>query len=111
MINKITRKNCKDLGLDFDEILEADWEINISYEKYRKGSNFFTRWVLNIDEDYCKEIFPDHLFLTGLWETNTFIVDANHGYNSDEIDELIRVEKIEKTVTTTVIEYKKVEEN
>ena len=98
MINKILRSDYPDL---FNELIEDYYEI--LYQEHRRGSNFFTKWIIEINEEY----FPDFPKWWGFWETNTFIWDETYGYDKSEIDELNRVELVEKIVKTT--EWIKVE--
>ena len=41
MVNKITRANASELGVDFNELIDDFFET--SYEEHRRGSNFYTR--------------------------------------------------------------------
>lgn len=92
MIKTITRETVgKEL---FESIIEDNYDT--SFQEHRRNSNFYTRWVFEINEKY----FPDHPELFGFWESNDFIFDTEHGVERDEIDELVRVEKKTKTVVT-----------
>lgn len=104
MINKITRATAKELGVDFNELINDMDEI--SYEEHRRGSNFFTRSIVVINQEY----FPDiNRELDGFWETNTYVSDSEWGHEKNEITELNRVEKKERVITKTY--WEKVESN
>lgn len=91
-INKITRESHPD---QFDEFI--DDSVENSYQEHRRGSNFWTRSIHEINEKY----FPDFPELWGYWETNTYIWDDNYGRNRNEITELNRVVQQEKVIKTT----------
>jgi len=93
MINKITRKEHP----EFFKKLEEDWPIVESLKDHRRGSNFYTQWVLTVDDEYFSEYPQFH----GHWMTNVFIWDSDYGADDSEIDELDRVEKKTKVVETT----------
>ena len=92
MINTITRETAKELNFDFDSLLEN--MIEDSYQEHRRGSNFFTRSIILINED--DESLPVELH--GHWETNDYIWDDNYGYDRSDIRELTRVMKYERLV-------------
>lgn len=96
MINKITRQNAKELGLDFNELIN-DMD-GISYEEHRRGSNFYTRSVIEINETYNPNVNRE---LDGFWETNTYVSDSDWGHEKSDITELNRVVKKEKVITET----------
>jgi hypothetical protein len=90
MIKKITRGS---VGEDlFKEITDDAYDT--SYSEHRRGSNFYTRWVFEVNEKY----FPEHPEFWGFWESNDFIFDTDYGFESSEITELTRVEKKTKTI-------------
>jgi len=93
MINKITRKEFKG---DFGSLL-GDFLEN-SYQEHRRGSNFFTRSIVEINEEWYPELDRE---LDGFWETNQYIWDDDYGADKSEIYELDRVERVTKVVTTT----------
>lgn len=95
-MNSITRKNAKELGIEFDLLIDDFSEH--SYEEHRRGSSFYRKSIIEIDEKW----FPDvpHVY-DGFWETNTYVWDDNYGYDKSDIRELTRVEKVEKIVKTT----------
>lgn len=95
MINKITRKNAKELGVDFNELI-SDFD-DTSYEKHRRGSTFFTRSIIVIREAWFPEVNRE---LDGYWETNTY-VSSEDDVDLNEIKELNRVEKKERVITET----------
>jgi hypothetical protein len=95
-MNKITRETAKEMGIDFENLI-SDMEI-ISYEEHRRGSNFYTRSVVEIKEEWFPEVSRE---LDGFWETNTYVSDSDWGHESSEIYELNRVEKKVKVVETT----------
>ena len=96
MINKITRQIAKELGIDFDILIE-DFQED-SYEEHRRGSNFFTRSITEISEKYFPELPRE---LDGYWETNTYVFDSDYGREDSDIQELNRVEKKERIITET----------
>lgn len=71
----------------FNEFI--DDYIDESYSEHRRASNFYTRRIFEINEEY----FPTFPELWGFWESNTFIFDSEYGFDKDEIDELTRVRK------------------
>lgn len=90
MINKITRESIgKEL---FDSIID-DW-ADESYSEHRKYSSFYKRLVFVVDGEF----FPYNPELWGLWESDTIITDAEHGWDESDIDALFRVEKKTKTI-------------
>jgi hypothetical protein len=95
-MNKITRETAKEMGIDFENLI-SDMEI-ISYEEHRRGSNFYTRSVVEIKEEWFPEVSRE---FDGFWETNTYVSDSDWGHESSEIYELNRVEKKVKVVETT----------
>lgn len=95
-MNKITRKTAKEMGFEFNDLISDMDET--SYEEHRKGSEFFTRAVIVINEEWFPEVPRE---LDGFWETNTFISHSDYGYEEDEITELNRVVQKEEVVTRT----------
>ena len=92
MINKILRKdNPKQFEAFVDDFEET------SYEEHRRGSTFFTKRIVRIDEEWFPEIDKE---LYGFWETNKFVYSEDD-WDKSEITELNRVEKKEKVITTT----------
>ncbi len=96
MINKITRKLAKKLGIDFN--LLVDNFIDISYEEHRRDSSYFTQSIVKINQDLDVNI-PEEWY--GYWETNIFIRDTEHGYAATDIDTLTRVVQKEREVIET----------
>ena len=94
-MNKITRETAKELGFDFNELIQDLDET--SYEEHRRGSNFFKRSIVAINEQWFPEVSRE---LDGFWETNTYVWDDTHGADLSEIHELNRVEQRERVVTT-----------
>jgi hypothetical protein len=90
MINKITPDS---VGKELFEMITDD-NYDVSYQEHRRSSNFYTRWVFEINEEY----FPDHPELWGFWESNTFLYDTEYGLDEGNIYELTRVEKKSKTI-------------
>ena len=89
-MNKITRKSVgKEL---FEKIIDDMHEF--SYQDHRRGSNFYVKMIFEVNEEW----FPDNPELWGFWESNSLIWDSDYGHENDEIHELTRVEKKEKTV-------------
>lgn len=96
MVNKITRANASELGVDFNELIDDFFET--SYEEHRRGSNFYTRSIVEISETYFPELSRE---LDGYWETNTYIFDSEYGREDGDITELNRVIKKERVITET----------
>ncbi len=94
-MNKITREIAKEMNIDFDNLI-SDMDI-ISYEEHRRGSNFFTRSVIEINEEWFPEVSRE---LDGFWETNTYVSDSDWGHESSDIHELNRVVEKVKVVET-----------
>ena len=92
MINKILRKDNPEQFEDFIDDFEET-----SYEKHRRGSTFFLKWIIKIDEKWFPEVSRE---LDGYWETNKFVF-SKEDYDRNEITELNKVEKKEKVITTT----------
>jgi hypothetical protein len=69
-INTITTEQ---YPLLFEDILE--FQVGETYHCHRRGSNFFTRALLKLDE----ENLPEHPELHGLWESDIFIKDYEYG--------------------------------
>ena len=103
-MNKITRETAKELGFDFNELIQDLDET--SYEEHRRGSNFFKRSIVAINEQWFPQVPRE---LDGFWETNTYVHDSEWGHDSSEIITLNRVELKEKVVTTRY--WAKVEED
>ena len=96
MINKITRATAKELGINFDELINDMDER--SYEEHRRGSNFYVKSIVDINEKWFPEVPRD---LDGYWETNRYVWDTDYGHDKYEITELNRVVKKEKVITET----------
>jgi hypothetical protein len=94
-MNRIARKTAKELGINFDSLID-DMEI-VSYEEHRRGSSFYTRSVIEINEEWFPEVSRE---LDGFWETNTYVSDSEWGHDKSEIHELNRVEEKTKVVET-----------
>lgn len=103
-MNKITRETAKEMGIDFDALI-SDMDIR-SYEEHRRGSNFFTRSIVEINETWFPQVPRE---LDGFWETTTYISDSDWGHESSEIQFLDRVEQREKVVV--IHHWVKVEED
>lgn len=95
MINKITRKNAKELGVDFNELI-SDFD-DTSFQEHRRGSSFYIRSIIVIRESWFPEIDRS---LDGYWETNTYVY-SEQDVDLSEITELNRVEKKERVITET----------
>lgn len=95
-MNKITRQTAQEIGIDFDSLLE-DFLVD-SYKEFRRGSNFFTKSIVLINEQWYSEVPRE---FDGYWETNKYVWDSDYGFDRSDIYELTRVEKKEKTVVTT----------
>ena len=92
MITKITRELAQTMGFDFEELVKHDSEI--SYEEHRRGSNFYTRMIVTINEEWFPTVPRE---LDGFWESNTYISDADWGHETIDIQDLNRVVQIEET--------------
>lgn len=90
-MNKITRETV--LPVKFDVFLE-DFVEN-SYQEHRRGSNFFTKSIVEINEKWFPELDRS---LDGYWETNQYVHDDDYGHDKSDITELNRVKKVTKTV-------------
>jgi len=94
-INKITRKSAKELGVDFDYLVEDLGEY--SYNEPRRGSSYYAKGIVEISEKIAPLASRE---LDGFWETNEYTGDYDDGYDGEDIDELIRVKKQSKIVET-----------
>lgn len=97
-MNKIELKNIPAL---FEYI--SEFIIEDSYSDHRRNSNFFTKSIIEFTSEHSKffpEVpnFNDYL---GTWETNVYISDREHGTDWSSLNELTRVEKKTKIITTT----------
>jgi hypothetical protein len=95
MINEINRKNAKELGLDFNELIE-DF-IEDSYDEHRRGSTFFKQSIIEINEEHYPNVNKE---LYGFWETNEYVYSDDYGFDKQDIDTLHRVVPKEKVVIT-----------
>lgn len=93
MINRITRATAKEMGFDFNSLLE-DFQEH-SYEEYRGGPSFYAQSIVKVNEEWYPELPRE---LDGFWETNMYIWDDNCEFDKGEIKELIRVEQRERTI-------------
>jgi hypothetical protein len=93
MINKITRSTAKEMGFDFNTLLE-DFQEN-SVQEHRRGSNFYTRSIVEVNEKWYPELPRE---LDGFWETNQYVWDDNYGFDKSDINTLYRVEQKERTI-------------
>lgn len=102
MINKVTYKEEPNLFRHIEEFsIKCDQE-------HRRGSNFWTSHIVELkpeDKKWFKDVEDFDKYI-GLWETNTIVVDSDHG-KDDDFSVLTRVELVEKTVV--VKSYVKVE--
>ena len=93
-VNKITRKT---VGTElFLDIIDDPCDTE-TFKEHRRGSNFYTQWVFEVNEKY----FPNNPELWGFWLSNSFIWDSEYGFESSYIEELDRVEKKKIMVETT----------
>ncbi len=86
MIKTLTRAELGDKV--FDNLMMR--MIDESESEHRKGSQFFVKWIVRIDESDIQDR-PD---LAGFWETNQFVWSEDD-YDKKEIHTLTRVEKKE----------------
>jgi len=93
-MNKITRQTAKEIGFDFDILLE---DMETSKQEHRKGSTFYMSSIVTINERWCPEVPRE---LDGYWETNPYIW-SEFDWDKNEIQELTRVEKRERVITET----------
>ena len=91
MITKITKADYPDQWENFiDDFSE------FTYNAHRRGSTFFSKALIDINEEY----FPEFPELWGYWETNLFTRSDDYGIERSEIRELSRVEQKSKMVET-----------
>jgi hypothetical protein len=90
MINKITKQEYPDI---WESIIEDHYDT--TEKEHRRGSNFYTNFIYNIDEEY----FPNNPELHGFWMSDTVIWDSEYGCD-DTPDVLYRVEQKEVQVVT-----------
>lgn len=69
-----------------------------SFDIHRKGSNFYRKSIIQINETYFPNLDKEYY---GFYETNTYIYDDNYGVDRSEIIELTKVEKKTKLVEVT----------
>jgi hypothetical protein len=93
MINKITRITAKEMGFDFNTLLEEFQEDSV--QEHRRGSNFYTRSIVEVNEKWYPELPRE---LDGFWETNQYVWDDNYGFDKSDINALYRVEQKERTI-------------
>jgi hypothetical protein len=93
MINKITRATAKEMGFDFNTLLEEFQEDSV--QEHRRGSSFYTRSIVEVNEKWYPELPRE---LDGFWETNQYVWDDDHGFDKSDIKELYRVEQKERTI-------------
>jgi hypothetical protein len=90
MINKITKQEYPDI---WESIVEDHYDT--TEKEHRRGSNFYTNFIYNIDEEY----FPNNPELHGFWMSDTVIWDSEYGCD-DVPDVLYRVEQKEVQIVT-----------
>jgi hypothetical protein len=95
-MNKLTRTTAKELGIDFNSLLD-DFVEN-SYKEHRKGSNFYTRSIVEINEEWYPDVPRE---FDGFWETNDYVSHDMWGPELSDITELTRVERKERTIVET----------
>jgi hypothetical protein len=95
MINEINRKNAKELGLDFNELI--DDFIDESNSSHRRGSTFFKQSIVEINEKDYPNVNKE---LYGFWETNEYVCSDDYGFDKQDIDTLHRVVLKEKVIVT-----------
>ena len=88
-LNKITKSEYPDV---FEDLME--WSIGETYHQYRRGSNYFTRALI----EFSQSNLPEHPDLWGKWESDTFIDDYEYGINDDGPSTLYRVEEKSRMV-------------
>ena len=88
-INKITRENYPE---HFDSFIDDFYDV--TYQEPRRGATFYTKSIACLDEEFYPE-FPE---LWGFWETNQYVWHSDQGYDSRDIDELVRVEQKTRTI-------------
>lgn len=93
-MNKITRESAKEMGIDFEIFLD---DMETSKEEHRRGSTFYMRSIVEINEKYFPEVPRE---LDGYWETNQYVWSEEY-VDWNEIKELRRVEKKERVITET----------
>jgi hypothetical protein len=93
-MNKITRKTAKEMGIDFNSLLD---DMEPSVQEHRRANTFYKRSIVTINEEWFPEVPRE---LDGYWETNQYIW-SEYDWDKNEIEELTRVEKKERVITET----------
>lgn len=81
---------------------EGDWDLlleeynDFSKKDHRRGSTFYVKRILEINETYYPEVDRKY---DGFWESNEYIW-SEEDYDKRDIYEFNRVELVEKVVTT-----------
>jgi hypothetical protein len=95
-MKQITRQNAKELGLDFDELIDDFYKT--SYIEYIDSGWFSMRSIVLIGKEFFPNISED---LYGFWETNEYGWREYEGSRFNEINTLTKVEKKTRTVEET----------
>jgi hypothetical protein len=96
---KITREQEPELFFEISEL-----SVTESLNQHRRGSSFIIKTIVEFTPE-LKQYYPnvvDYDKYLGFWETNQYVADTEHGCDEKEIHTLTRVEKVEKTVVTTI---------
>lgn len=88
MINKITRQEYPEI---WNSIIDDYYDT--TEKEHRRGSNFYTNFIYEINEEF----FPNHPELHGFWMSDTVIWDSEYGCD-DDVNELYRAEKKKKII-------------
>lgn len=99
----ITTIKRADYPNQFNEFIDDFYED--SYEDHRKGSTFWKRSIVHLNDEY----YPNFPELWGYWETNTYMWSDSYGYDKSEINILTRVEKATRTIEQKY--WKPIQEN
>lgn len=98
-MKKITRELAEKLGFDFELLIE---DLEFYEYKPRKGSSFFATALVEIREEWFPNVSRE---LDGLYLTNRFVHDSDHGHNKIDIQELKPVKWVTKIVEETSLEF------
>ena len=102
MLNKITYKDNPELV----ELVIFDANPIVLESEHRRGSNFFTVWVIEVKPEWV----PDNPELVGFWKTPRFVHDTENCYEECAIHELTRVKSSVTEKTIQVTEWIEIEE-
>lgn len=95
-INEIKKEQDEEL---FGLLMEYQNE-EISYDAHRRGSNFYRKCIIRINEKWFPTVDRE---LDGVWETNEYVWDSEYGQTDSVPYVLYRVNEVttEKVVIET----------